>query len=532
MIQQTQLEHFFTALIQQAIDVFQQSEHINNMNLNIKFNNYKTCLQSHISSISTLLIHWSGGICADLDTELIYVAARSIGTMCYELHWQPTADTLRFNITNDWLYSRCSFNGCTYNNMIRIYQHMLSEAKEMIQFRTDLDPNAPMLMNDCISTYIPAGTAAIFTSVLNMEPTVLLNSSTVIPYSIFIKENVVNKFIEMSGIMLLGCSRQTISAKQTSKPVLSFRQISNPIKILETSLLHVFEHINNEYHEAQLISFPVPNFSPFIISTPISKPLFVNQISTLDLNSLFSPLLPNITDTKFSRTMNALEQKQNDNIRFASQSLRNIISDPVGEDGDVNGMPKDKDNEEQPTDDTPDEIDEPYGGPAAQAIAVTVAESAGEGLTHSLRLAMSNNIAISVNRTCTRKLARMLTKTLTISLTDSLSNLFLMSLSRPIIDVTSRVLTHGLTPSLTLSLASTITQALTRSSHEDYFCYYCLHSKHYCAYCSGSMETTYQRMYYMTHYATYYSRYYTNFYSLIGDMSIFTSLDMDQIEPV
>ena len=95
------------------------------------------------------------------------------------------------------------------------------------------------------------------------------------------------------------------------------------------------------------------------------------------------------------------------------------------------------------------------------------------------------------------------------------------SLHKPIVDTASRILVHSLTPSLTLSLAPIITHALTRSPHEDYYCYYCETKQAYCQWCDGSRERGYASEYYARYYAMYYSRYYARFYSMVSDMELF-----------
>lgn len=89
-----------------------------------------------------------------------------------------------------------------------------------------------------------------------------------------------------------------------------------------------------------------------------------------------------------------------------------------------------------------------------------------------------------------------------------------VSLCKPLIETSQRVLLYTLVPSLTFTISAATSHALTRSPHEDYYCWFCQTQQIYCKYCGASRDHTYQVDYYQHHYALYYARYYAKFYSM------------------
>jgi len=161
------------------------------------------------------------------------------------------------------------------------------------------------------------------------------------------------------------------------------------------------------------------------------------------------------------------------------------------------------------------------GGPVANKAANNLEDSAALQLRVALRVALEDNLMMQVNRTTSRTLSRQLTKRLTIALTESVTRKLLASLSRPIVETTTRLLLHSLTPTLTFSLSAAIAPSLTRTPHEDYYCWFCKTQQQYCAYCKASRGNIYYQDYYRNHYAGIYSNYYGKYYALSVDIAQF-----------
>ena len=153
-------------------------------------------------------------------------------------------------------------------------------------------------------------------------------------------------------------------------------------------------------------------------------------------------------------------------------------------------------------------------GPLAERVGIGVADSGGEAVAQSLRLAISDNLKHAVNQTVSMKLTRKLTATLTVSLTDSLVKLLMNSITAPYVDTSHRILVHTLLPALTHSLSAVIVKSMSRHPQEDYFCYYCKHKKIYCRNCKDSATNDHWIDYYTSYYAQYYADYYDRFYSV------------------
>lgn len=157
-------------------------------------------------------------------------------------------------------------------------------------------------------------------------------------------------------------------------------------------------------------------------------------------------------------------------------------------------------------------------GPLATRVAIALADSGQEHLTHALTLALQDNLKHVMNSTCSRKLTRKLTASLTVSLTDSLVELMLNSITDIYVDTAHRILVHTTLPALTHSVAAVVVKAMSRHPQEDYFCYYCKNKQIYCQNCQNSATNDHWIDYYTAQFAQYYSNYYSRFYSIEVDL--------------
>lgn len=188
----------------------------------------------------------------------------------------------------------------------------------------------------------------------------------------------------------------------------------------------------------------------------------------------------------------------------------------LGEDGDGDG-------------DAPPEDDKRLDfGPVVDRVALVLGDSGSEALVKGLENMFGDNLARLVNNTVVRVGSRRLTKALTVSLTDSLTHLILLAVSKPLLRQTTKMLTHVLTPALVYPLTSIISHALTHNPREDYYCWYCEHSKLYCTYCRRGLEYVANVDHYAQYYARHFTHYYTQFYLFDADVdAFFDILDTD-----
>jgi hypothetical protein len=76
-------------------------------------------------------------------------------------------------------------------------------------------------------------------------------------------------------------------------------------------------------------------------------------------------------------------------------------------------------------------------------------------------------------------------------------------------------LTNTLTRGLTHTLAPTLTHTLSRSTAQEYYCFYCRFMRFGCQYCPEDMSKGSQRntLNALEYYSNYYSDYYAQFFT-------------------
>ena len=157
-------------------------------------------------------------------------------------------------------------------------------------------------------------------------------------------------------------------------------------------------------------------------------------------------------------------------------------------------------------------------GPLCDRIAMTVADSGQEQLTHGLRAALADNLKHNLNDTTVRKVTREMTRTMTVSLVDSLSDRILREAGDPYVDMAMRALVHMNLSPLTHSLSAIISKSLSRHPQEDYFCWFCLKRELYCNLCEVSATNDHFADHYVRYYSNFYADYFTKFYAIEADV--------------